>query len=181
MALAETLPYGIRDIKLATVSATGVVGGTTVDLPNARTLSFEESEDFEELWGDDKKVATKGAGSVIEWELEAGGISLEALAIIAGGTVTSSGTTPNQVKTYKKLATDARPDFKIEGQAYSESGGDVHCIIWRAKLTDKVSGEFSQGQFFLTQASGEGLPSKTATHIDETYNLIQNETVAAIP
>jgi hypothetical protein len=179
MALAETLPYGIRDIKVTPVSSAGVVG-TSVDLPNARTLSFEESEDFEDLWGDDKKVATKGSGSVVEWELEAGGISLEALAVIAGGAVTSSGTTPAQVKTYKKLATDARPDFKIEGQIISESGGDVHAIIWRAKCTDNVSGEFAQGQFFVTEASGEGLPSKTATHIDETYNIIQNETVTAI-
>jgi hypothetical protein len=181
MALAETLPFGIRDIKLSTVSGTGTVGGTSVDLPNARTLSFEESEDFEDLLGDDKKVATKGAGSIVEWELEAGGISLEALAVMAGGTVTSTGTTPNQVKKYVKLATDARPDFKIEGQAISESGGDVHCIIWRAKVTDKIEGEFGNGQFFLTGASGEGLPSKTATHIDETYNLVQNETAVAIP
>src|SRR5215216_6370150 len=127
MALAESLPFGIRDIKVTPVSATGTVG-TSVDLPNARTLSFEETEDFEDLEGDDKKVATKGSGSVVEWELEAGGISLEALAVIAGGTVTSSGTTPNQKKEYKKLATDSRPDFKIEGQIISESGGDMHAI-----------------------------------------------------
>jgi len=179
MALAETLPFGIRDIKVTPVSAAGVVG-TSVDLPNARTLSFEENEDFEDLEGDDKKVATRGQGSVIDWELEAGGISLEALAVIAGGTVSSTGVTPNQIKTYKKLATDARPDFKIEGQIISESGGDVHCIIWRAKLTESVSGEFNNGEFFLTSASGQGLPSKTTAHIDETYNLIQNETVTAI-
>lgn len=179
MALAETLPFGIRDIKVTPVSSTGTVG-TSVDLPNARTLSFEESEDFEDLEGDDKKVATRGSGSVVEWELESGGISLEALAVMAGGTVTSTGTTPSQVKSYVKKATDARPDFKIEGQIISESGGDVHAIIWRAKVTDNVSGEFANGQFFLTSASGEGLPSKTSAHIDETYNLIQNETATAI-
>lgn len=179
MALAESLPYGIRDIKVTPVSSTGVVG-TSVDLPNARTLSFSEAEEFEELEGDDKIVAVRGKGASVEWELEAGGISLEALAVIAGGTVTSTGTTPAQVKSYSKKATDARPDFKIEGQAYSESGGDFHTIIWRAKVTDNIEGEMGNGAFFLTKASGQGLPSKTTGQIDDIYKMVQNETAAAI-
>jgi hypothetical protein len=179
MVLAESLPYGIRDIKVTPVSAAGVVG-TSVDLPNARTLSFSEAEEFEELEGDDKIVAVRGKGAAIEWELEAGGISLEALAVLAGGTVTSSGTTPAQVKTYSKKATDARPDFKIEGQAYSESGGDFHAVIWRAKVTESIEGEMGNGAFLLTAASGKGLPSKTSGQIDDIYKLVQNETAAAI-
>jgi hypothetical protein len=179
MALAETLPYGIRDIKVTPVSGAGVLG-TAVDLPNARTLSFSEAEEFEELTGDDKVVAVRGQGATIEWELEAGGISLEAYAVINGGTVASTGTTPNQVKTYIKKATDARPDFKIEGQAMSESGGDFHAIIWRAKATEGVEGELTGGEFFLTAASGTGLPSKTSGQIDDLYKLTQNETVTAI-
>jgi hypothetical protein len=179
MALAETLPYGIRDIKLSPVTGAGVVG-TAVDLPNARTLSFSEAEEFEELEGDDKVVAVRGKGATIEWELEAGGISMEAYAVINGGTVTSTGTTPNQVKTYVKKATDARPDFKIEGQAMSESGGDFHAIIWRAKATEGVEGEMTGGEFFLTAASGQGLASKTSGQVDDLYKLVQNETVTPI-
>lgn len=179
MALAETLPYGIRDIKVTPVSGAGVVG-TAVDLPNARTLSFSEAEEFEELEGDDKIVAVRGQGASIEWELEAGGISIEAYAVINGGTVANTGSTPNQVKTYIKKATDARPDFKIEGQALSESGGDFHVIIWRAKATEGVEGELSSGEFFLTAASGQGLPSKTTGQIDDLYKFTQNETTTAI-
>ena len=55
MPLAETLPFGLRDVKLTPVSAAGVLG-TSVDLPNGRTMSWEESEDFTTLRGDDKDV-----------------------------------------------------------------------------------------------------------------------------
>ena len=59
MALGTSLPYGLRDIKVTPISAAGVIG-TMVDLPNARTLSFEENEDFVQLRGDDKVVAERG-------------------------------------------------------------------------------------------------------------------------
>lgn len=179
MPLSESLPYGIRDIKLTPLTAAGVLG-TAMDLPNARTLSFEEAEDFEELRGDDKIVATRGQGASVSWELEAGGISLEAYAVLNGGTVALSGVAPAQVKKYVKKATDARPEFKVEGQALSESGGDFHCIIWRCKATEGVEGEFSDGGFFLTAASGSALPSKTTAQIDSLYDFVQNETITPI-
>ncbi|MFT8046885.1 hypothetical protein ACMYMB_23080, partial [Salmonella enterica subsp. enterica serovar Enteritidis] len=61
MPLGTSLPYGLRDVKLTPL--VNGVPGTPVDLPNARTLSFSESEDSEELRGDDKIVATRGKGA----------------------------------------------------------------------------------------------------------------------
>lgn len=179
MPLAETLPYGLRDVKLATMSSTGTKG-TLVDLPNSRVLSFEEAEDFEELRGDDKVVATRGKGASIDWDLEAGGISLECLVVINGGTLISSGTTPAQVKTYTKKATDARPEFFAEGQSISESGGDFHGVLYRLKASGGVQGEMSDGTFYLTKCSGTGLPSKASGTLDALYDLVQNETSADI-
>lgn len=180
MPLAETLPFGLRDVALYTLTTAGVKG-TKVDLPNARTFSFEEAEDFEELRGDDKIVATRGKGPSVDWDLEAGGISLEALVVINGGAVTQTGTTPAQIKKYAKKATDQRPEFFVEGQALSESGGDFHALIYRAKATDGVSGELADSAFFLTSASGSALPSRAAATIDALYDLVQNETAVAIP
>lgn len=180
MPLAETLPFGLRDVAVYTVNATTGVKGTKVDLPNARTLSFEESEDFETLRGDDKVVTTRGLGANGSWELEAGGIYLEALVVINGGTVTNSGTTPSQIKKYTKKTTDQRPEFFCEGQAISESGGDFHAVLYRCKSTGGVSGELTDGAFFLTAASGDMLPSKAAGSTDVLYDLVQNETATAI-
>lgn len=176
------LPYGIRDIKLTsfTTAAATAYGASAVDLPNARTLSFSETEEFTELRGDDHLVAVHGQGPQVEWEFEAGGISLEAYAVMAGGAITESGTTPDQVKTYKKLFTDQRPYFKAEGQAISDSGGDFHTLIYKCKANDTLEGEFADGEFFLTSASGVGLASTVTADVDLIYSFVQNEDVVPI-
>jgi hypothetical protein len=176
MALGTSLPYGLRDVKVTPISTAGVLG-TAVDLPNARTYTFEESEEFEELRGDDKVVASRGQGATVGWELEGGGISLEAYAAINGGEVVVTGVTPAQVKTYTKKVTDAKPRFQVEGQALSESGGDFHCVLPNCKATDGVEGELSDGSFFLTSASGTALGDPAS---DVLYEFVQNETAIAI-
>lgn len=178
--LGNSLPYGLRDVKLTPLGADGKTPGTAVDLPVARTFSYADTEDFEELAGDDQKVATHGAGPVVEWSLEGGGISLEAYAVMAGGIVTTSGVTPDQVKTYKKSATDQRPQFKAEGQAISDSGGDLHGLVYRCKADGSLEGEMGNGAFWLTSASGKGYGSLEAGSLDDLYDFIQNETVTPI-
>jgi hypothetical protein len=171
----QPLPFGLRDVKLTPYLAGGETLGTTVDLPVARTLSFAEAEDFEELRGDDKTVAYRGKGASINWSLESGGVSLEAWAVLAGGTITSTGTTPAQVKKLQKKVTDSRPYFKIEGQMISDSGGDFHCVIYKARATGDIGGDFGNDQFFLTACDGIGIPMST----DILYDIVQNETAVA--
>lgn len=173
----ESLPFGMRDIQVTPIATDGTLG-TMIDLPNAQTLSFEESEDFEELRGDDKVVAKRGKGPSVSFELAAGGISLEALVVINGGVLTTSGVAPNVVKTYSKKATDQRPKFRAEGQALSESGGDLHTVLYECKVDDSFSGEFSDGGFFVTNASGTAYGS--AANADAIYDFVQNEVATAI-
>lgn len=180
MPLGQALPFGLRDVKLTPLGANGATPGTAVDLPVSRTLSFSEDEDFEDLRGDDTLVASHGSGPTVSWDLEAGGISLEAYAVMAGGTVTSSGTTPAQKKTYSKAITDGRPYFKIEGQSINDNGGDFHCVIYRAKATESLEGEMADGSFWLTAASGKGYGSLEATPLGKVYDFVQNETAVAI-
>lgn len=174
MPLTTTpLPFGLRDIKIKPFAAGSETPGAAVDLPNAQTLSFSETSDEEELRGDDGLVAVHELGQSVEWELEAGGISLEAVKALYGGTIAETGTTPAQVKTYTKLDNDVRPYSQIEGQVISDSGGDFHCIIYKAKATGELSGEFADGQFFITGASGRGI-GRTSDH--KLYEFVQNET-----
>lgn len=177
----KALPYGLRDVKLTrlTDDGTASVGGA-VDLPASRTLSFSETEEFQELRGDDRVIASRGGGPMIEWDLEAGGISLEAYAIMAGGTIVTSGITPNVIKRYRKLVTDSRPYFKIEGQAINDNGGDFHGIIYRAKADGALEGSMGDSEFWLTAASGKGYGSLEAATLDAVYDFIHNETATAI-
>jgi len=175
------LPYGLRDVKLtAYTDAAATTLGTSVDLPVGRTFSFSEAEEFTELRGDDKVVATRGQGSTVEFELESGGISLDAWKVLSGGTLTTTGTAPAQSKKLSKKSTDARPYFKVEGQVISDSGGDVHCVLPKCKVTDSLEGEFSDGEFMLTNASGTAIGSTLTGQEDVVYEMTQNETAVAI-
>lgn len=176
-----SLPFGIRDVKVTPFTDDQAETlGTAVDLPNMQTLSFTEAEDFTSLRGDDRTVTTRGQGSQVEWELEAGGLSLEAVRVMYGGVITETGVAPAVVRKLRKKSRDQRPFFRIEGQAISDSGGDVHCIIYRAKATDNLEGEFADGEFWTTGASGEGLPSLASATDDVLYDFIENPTATPI-
>jgi hypothetical protein len=177
------LPYGLRDVKITpyTNAAATTLAGSSIDLPNARTLSFSEAEDFEDLRGDDGLVTTRGKGGAVSWELENGGVSLAAVAAMYGGTVAAtSGVSPNQINKFTKLGTDTRPFFQIEGQAISDSGGDWHVILHRCRATGDLTGEMADGAFWLTGASGVALPSLVTATLGTLYTFVQNETAITI-
>jgi hypothetical protein len=181
MAAPTALPYGVRDCKLTryTDASGTVLAGSSVDLPNMQTFSFSESEEFTELRGDDRVVAIRGQGALVDWELEAGGMDFAAWEILTGGTVAESGLTPNRVWTMRKRSTGTRPYFRLEGKAISDSGGDMHCTVYRCRANDTVEGQFADGEFFVTSASGQGLPLLDEVN-DLIYEFRLNETVADI-
>lgn len=170
------LPYGLRDVRLIPIDSAGVEG-TAVDLPVAQKFTFSEAEDYEELRGDDRVVALVGKGPVVDWGLDAGGITLEAWQVITGGTITNSGATPNQKKEFKKLVTDRRPYFKVIGQSIADGGGDTWCELYYCKSDGSIEGEWSDGVFFVTSASGKAI----ANAAGELYKITWNETPVSIP
>lgn len=176
MALTDPmLPYGLRDVKLTPINSDGSLG-TAVDLPVAQTLSFSEAEEFQELRGDDRVVAVHGQGPMIEFDLEAGGISLEAWQVMTGGDLEELGATPNQTKSLTKLVTQSRPYFQIEGQSINDVDGDTHVVIYKAKITDNLEGEFADGEFFITSCSGQGIGDAD----EKLYTITWNETAETI-
>lgn len=176
------LPYGIRDCKLTpyTDNAGTILGTASVDLPNMQTFSFSETEEFQELRGDDRVVTTRGQGAQVEWSIEAGGVALRIWAFLTGGSVTESGVAPSRSVTVRKKSSDNRPFFRLEGQAISDSGGDVHAIVYRCRSNSNIEGSFSDGEFFITSASGVGLPLMDED-FDLLYDFVQNEVKKAIP
>ena len=178
MALADyALPFGLRQVKLTPIDDSGaLVTADAVFLPASRTFSFSETEDFEELTGDDTTVASHGAGAIVEWELEGGGISLEVWKILAGGTVTDGGTSPAATRTFSKTSAHSRPYFQVEGRAISDNGGDFHGVVYRCKADGDLEASMEGGSFLLTSASGKGYPQLSDGKL---YDFVHNET--AVP
>jgi hypothetical protein len=172
----------MRDVKLTryTDSSGSILDTLSLDLPNMQTFAFSEKEEFQELRGDDKVIAIRGKGANVDWTLEAGGVSFPVWEILSGGHVTLQGITPNRIWTLRKKSSDARPYFRAEGQAISDSGGDMHAVVYRCRANDTVEGSFADGEFFITSAKGQGLPLLTAD-FDLLYDFVQNETATPIP
>lgn len=188
MPLGTSLPYGLRDVQLIQYPdlAATTFGSVLTDLPNSRTFSFNEVEEYNDLRGDDKLVTSHGQGAQVEWELESGGISFEAHAVLTGATVISTGITPNQIKRVRKKSSDQRPFFTAVGRAVSDSGGDFQGIVYLCRATGNLEAELADGEFLIPQSSGIGFPCRVtglvnATEIlDTIYDLVQRETVGSI-
>lgn len=156
-----------------------VLGDTSVRLPNMQTMSFAEAEDFKELRGDDRTVTTHGSGASVEWELEAGGISPQAYSIMTGADVTTEGSAPNTRTVVRKRGSHVRPYFRAEGQVISDSGGDVHVIMYRCRFNEKMKAEFKDGDFFVPNMAGVALPMPD-DEWDLLYDFIFNEAPTSI-
>lgn len=179
--VADGLPYGVRDIKLTPYTdALGMVLGTTsVDLPYIQTLNFSEAEEFSELRGDDKLITTRGRGSMVNWDLESGGLPIHAWAVMTGGTVVERGLTPNREVELRKKATQARPWFRIDGKIISDSGGDVLVRIYRCRANGDVTANFTDGEFQTSSVNGVGYPLLDDTN-DLLYSIFRRETAESL-
>jgi hypothetical protein len=173
----NNLAYGLHDLQGKPISAAGVLGAL-VDFPGSQEFAFTEAEDFETLRGDDGVLAIRGKGAMVDFDFSTGGVPLEAWSMISGATLTTTGVSPSQVKKLAKTGNSVRPYFKIEGQALSDSGGDVHGVVYRCRCNKDIKGTMADGAFWITSAGGMGIPD--ANNGQALYDLIWNETVALI-
>ena len=179
--VTDALPYGARDLKLTqyTDAAGMVLGTTSVDLPYLQHLNFTEAEEFTELRGDDRVITTRGKGSNVNWDIEAGGISSACWAVLTGGSVVETGLTPNRIVELRKKATTSRPWFRADGKIISDSGGDILVRIYRCRADGNITSNFADGTFATTQVTGKGLPLLDDTN-DLIYSIFRRETSVAI-
>ena len=153
-------PYGIRQIMLTPyVDAQGTqLASTSYPLPVAMTLGFSETEQFDELRGDDTLVAVHGRGAQVDWSLEAGGLPITPWSIITGGMVVEEGVSPNRKVRLRKSGDDQRPYFRIDGRSVSDAGGSVVARIYRCKANGRIQADMRGGAFQTSNIDGIGMP-----------------------
>jgi len=168
------IPFGARNLKVFPLN--GEVPGAGISLPYLRTLSFSETESYVDLRGDDALKFIHGVGPTVAWDIEAGGVCLEAVKALFGGSITETGTSPNGQKIFSKGIYDIRPYVIIEGQAISDTGGDFHVKMYRARATSELTGKMADSAFWITAFKGTGLGRASDGKL---YDFIQNETATA--
>ena len=163
--------FGLRQIKLVNAA------GATELLNAAQTMTFKERVKSGELSGNDHTLAVVSFSDAVEWELEEGGISIEAYALMTGHTPTLAGTTPNQTLTLNADAMTAFPYFKIYGKSVGDAGDDVHVKVYKAKITGGIEGQFADGEFFVSKCAGVAIDDGSVG----IFDIVHNETTAALP
>lgn len=165
-------PFGLSDVKI-----TSIDGVTQVDLPASTKFSFKERIKSAEGAGDDMLSVVVSVRDAVEWELTATGLPLEALALMYGLTTDTSGSTPNQIKTLSHSGGVRLPYFKIYGKSLGEGDDDIHCIIYKAKVTEGLDAPLEYGK--LQEMTIKGIAIDDGTN--GIYDWVQNETATTLP
>lgn len=169
--------FGLSDVKVATYNATDDYA-TAVDVPSVQMLGVSLQQVSAQLEGDDQITDSQSSAIGTETRLRFGSVSLAALEVMLGQSISSSGSSPNQVQQIKMSGGDKMPYFGIVGRADATQGsGDTQVFIPKCKIMGDVTlASLEYGQY--------AIPEMTVQAVDDTtYGLvivIEEETAAAV-
>ncbi len=162
-------PFGIRQIALYNADGSG-----KVLLPAAMMMHVTPLLETARFEANGQLVGASSLVAGAEWELEAGGLSLEAFAKLTGGSAAAAGTTPNRTLTLGQDAGAAMPYLRITGRAVSADGGDVYVSLYRCKL-EALEGTLRDAEYWVSYAKGVAVSNGSLV-----YEFVQRETGAAL-
>ena len=127
MATVGSLPYGMTDLVIEELDASfDPVADTGVTLLYGQTFEVTPQEDQTDEEGYGVVIGTVYSATKGDVSLQAAGTDLDALALVTGGTVVETGTTPNVIQTLNiGVEGQARPYCRVTGRALGNSGGDA--------------------------------------------------------
>lgn len=175
----------IEDAKIAPMTAdtgSSPTYGSSVDVPGIMKIAVSPKVENKKLYGDNKLLDIWSRVTEVELDVECAQLSLDAMKVLCGGTVTASGTTPNQKQTYSLKGNDTSPSyFKIEGRwMYADpTVGDVHILLYKVKIIDPPSFEVqgADGNFGTVKFKGTAIPCNSNNN---WFDIVINETASAI-
>lgn len=148
-------PFSIEDLEVATLS--GDTPGSAVDLFGVSSFNWDVEADSEQLRGDDQVLYTEIFGKRVTWSATWGAYGPDGLDVIDGGSVGTSGTTPNEIVTYTMSATPTSEYFEVTALARAADGGGFEAMVLKAKATRGPAGTLSDGAYSQPSVDGEGV------------------------
>lgn len=179
--------FAVSDAKISKVTADPAGGtityGTAIDVPGIKSCTVTGDITSAELRGDNTLLDSNSTLASIEVEFEYAKLNQDALAVMLGGTVTGTGTTPSQISTYRLLNTDTFSYFKF--QAKTPTGGsdsvtgDAHIVLYKCILSEFPEFGMAEEDYETFSTSAKAIPT-LATTSGGWMNVVFNETAAAI-
>lgn len=177
--------YAVEDCKISKITADPAGGtttyGTAIDVPGIKEVGIGGDISSVELRGDNtlldsNSTFTKGTVSISHAKL-----STAVLAVILGGTVTDSGTTPNQTSSYVRSNTESLNYFKIEAKTPAGGAdavtGDVHFILHKCILTSFPDIGLAEEDYKIVSFEATAMPLISN---GDWIEIVNNETAVAI-
>ena len=172
---------GLDDVKIFEVTADtagGLTYGSAVDVPGMQNIDLAPNYINKPLMQDEEIDGYYSKLQSVHWSFANAKVSLDVLNILEGGSLSSTGTTPNEKHTFT-LSDDSEPKyFKLEGKInYStEAIGDFHLVLYKCKALSVQVGYRAQN-YAIVAASGIAVPT---VYDRKIRDFVVNETAAAI-
>lgn len=178
--------FAVVDAKMAKMTADPSGGSatyaTSIDLPGIKSLEVGGQVNVKELRGDNQQLDVQVTLSNVTATVAHAKISLDALAVMIGSTVTDSGTTPNQIATMTLLGGSTFSYFKLEGKTPTGGSdsptGDAHWVLYKCILNSFPSLGLAE-EDYRTASFGVNCVPRIAD--SKILDGVLNETAVTIP
>lgn len=177
----QTVILGIDDAKISELTnddSSSLTYGSSIDVPGIQKIDLTPKFTEKGLKGDEKVLDYYVNLDFIAWEINSAKVSLDVLAIFEGGTVSTTGVSPNQLHTYTVSTASAPKYFKLEAKANYTAGevGDFHMKLFKCKATS-VDVDYTMQDYAVVSARGIAIPTTKDGKIKE---YVINETAVDI-
>lgn len=172
---------GLDDVKIFELTAddaSNLTYGSAVDVVSMQNIDLEPNYIQKPLIQDEEIEGIYQKLKAISWSFANAKVSLDVLNILEGGSVTTTGTTPNEKHTFTLTDSSEPKYFKLEGKInYSTDDiGDFHLVLYKCKALAVQVGYRAQN-YAIVSASGISIPTVNNSKVRD---YVFNETTAPI-
>lgn len=156
--------FAVKDAKIAKltadVSGAAPTFGASIDVPGIKSVTIGGDITTAELRGDNTRLDYAAVLSGISLTFEYAKLSLDALGVFLGSTVTDTGVSPAQIATLGVKPSDQFSYFKFTAVAAGADpiAGDVMITIYKAILTEFPEMGFAEEDYQLFTVGAQAVP-----------------------
>jgi hypothetical protein len=153
-------PFGLKQLVIYSADGTGAV-----TLPVSLMMHVTPVIETARFVADGVGVGASAMVTLLEWELEAGGLNLDAYAKLTGLSVATAGSNPNRTQTLSVGAGLGMPYLRIYGRAVGDAGDGMVVKLYKVKL-ESIEGAFRRGDFYITSCAGVAVKHSSLGLVD---------------